>query len=467
MRWKSDPHATAASSPPIMSPNKSKLAKATPQPKNLSPSSSAFSSPSQLDDFDIMLFHEDFPHLLAIASKVKGIQKKIAKLSTTPCPSPSVVYRAKSALQPNDVLHAVERMQQALTATAPSPQKKTIQRGRYPITDSLMEDAMLLLQKQYDLELQRYNSPTPHPSPVAFANPNNKRGRTSPLTTAAPPITIKYAKWQTDILMQWMIDHKDSPFPDPDAIAALADQTGLSHSQIVNWTTNVRKRNRKATCENGKKPHHFLDFLFLVHDRESKEEEQAYTEVASQTAGLLPPLPPSNMRMMSTFPETKPHAQSLVAQPPQTVPSAPLLETNRYYQPATASGAPSRKVPPSLTLDTKPPAPVTSANPSYPQQHDPMPLSTKSNDTILVDFADAWLMAPEQKSPSHHHALLGARIQVPMVVEHGGNSSSHILPSVTADSHDRPMARNDSFSLGSLEDDEDILMHWSGTDAFM
>jgi len=38
----------------------------------------------------------------------------------------------------------------------------------------------------------------------------------------------------------------------------------------VNWTTNVRKRNLKAVVENGKKPHHFLDFLFLAEDRDRK-----------------------------------------------------------------------------------------------------------------------------------------------------------------------------------------------------
>lgn len=38
----------------------------------------------------------------------------------------------------------------------------------------------------------------------------------------------------------------------------------------MNWTTNVRKRNLKATVEKGKKPHHFLDFLFLADNREKR-----------------------------------------------------------------------------------------------------------------------------------------------------------------------------------------------------
>jgi Homeobox KN domain len=451
MRFKPEQHAAS-----FTSTSPSKLIKAAPQPKNPSlspqPKDATNSSPSQLDDFDIMLFHEDFPHLLTIASKVKAIQKKISHLAI--CPPAMSEYRPKTALQPNEVLQAVERMQQALAAkTTPpnTPPPKTIKRGRYPITDSLMEDAMLLLQKQYDMEQQRYKHQQPHPSPVAHFN--NKRSRTSPLMTATP-ITVKYAKWQTDILMQWMIENKDCPFPDTDAIAALADHTGLSHSQIVNWTTNVRKRNRKATCENGKKPHHFLDFLFLVHDRETKMEEEASTKAPSK-------VPPSNERMM-TFAETRPFArppEMLVA--PATVPSVTLSYTDRYQQSPSVTAASFRKAPPPhLVQDTKQLSPVTST-----PYHEPIPLSTKSNDTILVDFADGWLMAQEQKSPSHNHssALLGVRIQVPSA------ATSHILPSVTADSHDGPtntMTRNDSFSLGSLED-EDILMNWSGVDGFM
>lgn len=50
----------------------------------------------------------------------------------------------------------------------------------------------------------------------------------------------------------------------------MSKAAGLTKSQVVNWTTNVRKRNLKATVEKGKKPHHFLDFLFLANDRDEK-----------------------------------------------------------------------------------------------------------------------------------------------------------------------------------------------------
>lgn len=60
------------------------------------------------------------------------------------------------------------------------------------------------------------------------------------------------------------------PFPNCSEIEQLSKEAGLTYSQIVNWTTNVRKRNLKATVQGGKKPHHFLDFLFLADNRDKK-----------------------------------------------------------------------------------------------------------------------------------------------------------------------------------------------------
>ena len=56
----------------------------------------------------------------------------------------------------------------------------------------------------------------------------------------------KFTKWQTDILIDWMIEHREHPFPTAEQIHSLAESVGLTETQVVNWTTNVRKRNLKV-----------------------------------------------------------------------------------------------------------------------------------------------------------------------------------------------------------------------------
>ena len=90
--------------------------------------------------------------------------------------------------------------------------------------------------------------------------------------TQKEAIVTKYPKYQTDILMKWMIENKKNPCPNSAAIEELMSLTGLSAQQITNWTTNVRKRNVKATTKGGKKPHHFIDFFFLAYQNDLIDE---------------------------------------------------------------------------------------------------------------------------------------------------------------------------------------------------
>lgn len=210
------------------------------------------------DDLDLLLAHEDFPRLLTLVVQVK----KSRLLSPPKSSSPSV-------LTPHEICKSVERLQQRTTPLS------TVMRGMHPITDSLMDDCLVALEKELALQ----GVPIP-PRPLPMIN-NRKKKKDA--------IAIKYAKWQTDILMNWMIAHFDQPFPEADDIAQLMTKTGLSQSQVINWTTNVRKRNRKATCEGSKKPHHFIDFLFLKQDRIKTEKRFATpSPMLSSSTPMLP-----------------------------------------------------------------------------------------------------------------------------------------------------------------------------------
>ena len=105
---------------------------------------------------------------------------------------------------------------------------------------------------------------------------------------------------------------KEHPFPDSNQIKKLAKETNLTYNQVVNWTTNVRKRNMKATVEGGKKPHHFLDFLFLSQERDRQaaqlQEEGTLINFTAQndnTRGLRRPRKAKSKRQVPKKREKK------------------------------------------------------------------------------------------------------------------------------------------------------------------
>jgi Homeobox KN domain len=225
---------------------------------------------------------------------------------------------AKSAEHNNQVLTALDRMQKALVvntnnrnssghghnagaATTP-PSYAKIPAGRYPVIDSVLEDAIAKLQHEYECceaWIQK-QFPTTQAGGISFQS-SSSSGKPERTTSLA----VKYPKVQTDILMEWMIENREDPFPSEDDLCMLAEKTGLTTSQVVNWTTNVRKRNRKAVLDNKKKPHHFIDFLFLVQERENKKEESRrmyawqHRKSPEQQQSQQSPLPPPHQQYPS------------------------------------------------------------------------------------------------------------------------------------------------------------------------
>jgi hypothetical protein len=256
-----------------------------------------------MDDLDIMLQHQDFAQLLTLAVKVKQARLQAYATGTngtggTGQGGAAKTRQASTALEPSEVIAAVSRLQDQLLAAGPNnddiTSRRVIPRGVYPITDSIMDDSLETLQNELDrcyrcLEQQgEYGKAatnamaTTEPTSAAIVTNKKTKAQKKGGRGKKEAIAVKYSKWQTDILMNWMIENKDKPFPDQDEIKNLMRMTGLSHSQVVNWTTNVRKRNRKATCQGGKKPHHFIDFLFLAQDRENREKKQKEQEQKQQ-----------------------------------------------------------------------------------------------------------------------------------------------------------------------------------------
>ena len=472
-----------------------------------------------LDDFDIMLLHEDFPHLLVIATKVKATHRAIARVmnpqgddgASTGIASTyfaatrhhDASYRPKNALLPDEILRAVERMQQVLIQKKPSD-KTIIPRGLYPITDSLMEDAMIALHQEYECGQEwlikhgdSTNAILPSMSSDAVSGFHDNRNRydlslssdNSSNTATGGPITIKYAKWQTDALMNWMIDNKDQPFPDSDAIELLVHQTGLTSSQIVNWTTNVRKRNRKATCENGKKPHHFLDFLFLVHDRETKKATGAAATKGGLTISTTAEPADDDDEYRITYGESPRIQEWNFVDTSKSVPQQMSSSSGRRFvfpsepvlvAPSSQShGEPQIVVQAKSTLSNRfvtdgstnvnvATTTTTNEDTIIMDISEPIPLLAPSNDDIMMDFANSWLndnryMDTEMQLEEEEEDDL-------VIPSHPVNDvapvmmDGPILPSVTDDSHDNNghnynYYHGDSLSvLGNLINDDAMFM---------
>jgi hypothetical protein len=265
--------------------------------------------------------------------------------------------------------------------------------------------------------------------------------------------------------MNWMIENKDQPFPDTDAIELLVQQTGLSSSQIVNWTTNVRKRNRKATCENGKKPHHFLDFLFLVHDREMKKANAAvaqhnvgklgvniseYNDECPVKYGESPRIAPN------TLPFGAPNPQATLT---ASTGGAFVFPSGPTFPPA--QGHLDQYIPVQGTMPNKYMMDCSDNIDNAVRDTgccEPIPLlAPPSNDDIMFDFAHSWLgdnrLAEKEDAPNF---MMPYR-----EVNDFAAMDGHILPSVTDDSHDNFVSGRYgslSLSLGNLIDDDDMLI---------
>ena len=232
------------------------------------------------DDVDVMLKHEDFPRLLELAVEIHQLSQSIQ--ASTGKPYSTQQSLPKCSLTPNETLQATLNLQEMLLSN-PGGVRSTVRRGEYPITDAIMDDSLdVLTNKLQDMKRFQSGGRSDDASPPKKKQSTKKTQKKDSKKKEA--IAVKYSKWQTDILMTWMIKNKEQPFPDQKAIESLMEKTGLSHSQVVNWTTNVRKRNRKATCQGGKKPHHFIDFLFLAQDRETrrKKEKQGRNDAKSR-----------------------------------------------------------------------------------------------------------------------------------------------------------------------------------------
>jgi hypothetical protein len=235
-----------------------------------------------------IVHHEDFEELVYLAFQVRCLHQQILNetgCSYTYCAFPELATNSSNA---EEVLQSAARITGEASSNPGSRRfHATLRRGENPTADVFLKNSQDSLELQL-ADMQRHQEGLTLLS-LANARTGMKKGKGG-AKTKKEAIAIKYSHRQTTVLMDWMIKHKESPFPDTKAIACLMKKTELTQIQVVNWTTNVRRRSRKATCEGGKKPHHFIDFFFLAHDicRKRKRLGWGLTQNRDKAVGAGP-----------------------------------------------------------------------------------------------------------------------------------------------------------------------------------
>ena len=280
----------------------------------------------RLDELDLILCHEEFEALVSLCKKVKNMHQ----ILRGGAPEAQIYYEQnmpatpKSALTSNEVMAFVQRLRQDL-----SNPSTVIRRGTFPVTDASLDDNFAILRR----ELEYCESCIRKTATLVNAPAKS---------ISSPCCSSKYAKWQSDILFRWLVDNHKAPKLRRDVCVDLASRTGLTPHQVSTWLQNMRRRRQTNTVKGTKKAAHFLDYLFLAHERDqanADEVEEASTSTPkrarwyddssytmSTPPSLLSEAPSGHASLDSPIPPPHPVTESFEDTPAMEIEPMDLLE---------------------------------------------------------------------------------------------------------------------------------------------
>ncbi|KAJ6444105.1 homeobox and C2H2 transcription factor [Purpureocillium lavendulum] len=91
------------------------------------------------------------------------------------------------------------------------------------------------------------DDPSSWTQPVVSAVGTAAETPAMPIATTSSKRSSSRSVRKTQVLREWFSANIGHPYPTDDEKSALADQSGLSRTQVINWFTNARRRHRLST----------------------------------------------------------------------------------------------------------------------------------------------------------------------------------------------------------------------------
>jgi len=163
--------------------------------------------------FQQFIAHQDFGIFILLATKVKIIRNNLIS-GTVPNKSDVLtVAHIESRKGENEVKDTAKFIQTKLLfgskyASINIP-NIIIPKGKFKLTDDLMKESIVSLVREFNRCMTWYNAFIDKSLPMS---PPRKRSRLSNdrKKKNGDAIAVKYSKYQTDILTNWMIEHRVS-----------------------------------------------------------------------------------------------------------------------------------------------------------------------------------------------------------------------------------------------------------------
>lgn len=120
--------------------------------------------------------------------------------------------------------------------------------------------------------------PSPLPSPLPSPSPTQPQPQAQQVkheqareksTTEKKKTGVP--KQASEVLKVWFFEHIEKPYPSAADKKELCQRTGMSHTQIRNWFTNMRKRHW-SPVKQGREPRSYVDFILFKRMQEAKQD---------------------------------------------------------------------------------------------------------------------------------------------------------------------------------------------------